>query len=93
MIRITSFARPKENKNTSTSNTGFSNTITSNNNALDTHLIFGNEFNGTQDVEGELNNVTNINASGDINATNGTFTGDVDALNISATNGSIARRL
>lgn len=89
MIRITSFARPKENKNTSTSNTGFSNTITYNNNAFNTHLIFGHEFNGTQDVEGELNNVTDINASGDINATNGTFTGDVDALNISATNGAI----
>ena len=30
----------------------------------ETHLIFGQPFNGTQNVEGDINNAQNINASG-----------------------------
>lgn len=33
---------------------------------LETHTIFGQPYNGTNDVRGDLNDVNNINANGDI---------------------------
>lgn len=90
MINIKSFGKKRNSgdssttsSNTSTSSTGYAttvNTVTE----LETHLIFGNEFNGTQDVEGELNNVTNINATGnincnEINAENATINNNITA--------------
>lgn len=41
---------------------------TSSSGSLATHTIWGQSFNGTQDVSGELTGVTNITASGTINA-------------------------
>lgn len=90
MINIKSFGKKRTSgdsststSNTSTSSTGYAttvNTVTE----LETHLIFGQPFNGTQDVEGELNNVTNINATGDItcndiNAENATINHNITA--------------
>jgi len=90
MINIKSFGKKRNSgdsstssSNSSTSSTGYAttvNTVTE----LDTHLIFGQPFNGTQDVEGELNNVTNINATGnitcnEINAENATINNNITA--------------
>lgn len=49
---------------TNPANAGTTVTATTADQLTNTHYIFGQPFNGTQDVEGELNNVTNINATG-----------------------------
>ena len=66
MINIQSFAKAKDGTSyKATSSSGFSNSknvITS----LDTHNIWGQPFNGTEDVSGNLYNVGSITASGNI---------------------------
>lgn len=102
MINIKSFAK-KTNSNNSNSGGGFATTIINNNTTtnteLDLHTLWGQPFNGTQDVSGDLSNVGNISANGDI-ITNGDISaGDinsnsvttnlVDSNTITADNGTI----
>lgn len=57
---------------------------------LETHLIYGQPFNGTQDVDGDFTTSGTIAADGDIttsgNVIGEKFIGDVDAENIDTTN-------
>lgn len=63
MINIQSFAKAKDSNKTSSSTSGFSKNVTA---SLDTHTLWGQPFNGTQDVSGNLENVGSISASGNI---------------------------
>lgn len=66
MINIQSFAKAKDGTSyKATSSSGFSNSknVTI---SLDTHNIWGQPFNGTEDVSGNLQNVGSITASGNI---------------------------
>lgn len=66
MINIQSFAKAKDGTSyKATSSSGFSNSknVTT---SLDTHNIWGQPFNGTEDVSGNLYNVGGITASGNI---------------------------
>ena len=66
MINIQSFAKAKDGTSyKATSSSGFSNSknVTT---SLDTHNIWGQPFNGTEDVSGNLYNVGSITASGNI---------------------------
>ena len=65
MINIQSFAKAKDGNKASNSKvtSGFSKNITT---SLDTHNIWGQPFNGTQDVSGNLENVGSVTASGNI---------------------------
>ncbi len=66
MINIQSFAKAKEGTSyKTTSSSGFSNSknVTA---SLDTHNIWGQPFNGTEDISGDLQNVGNVTASGNI---------------------------
>ena len=66
MINIQSFAKAKDGTSyKATSSSGFSNSknVTA---SLDTHNIWGQPFNGTEDVSGDLRNVGNVTASGNI---------------------------
>lgn len=66
MINIQSFAKAKDGTSyKATSSSGFSNSknVTA---SLNTHNIWGQPFNGTEDVSGNLQNVGSITASGNI---------------------------
>lgn len=66
MINIQSFAKAKEGTSyNTTASSGFSNSknVTA---SLDTHNIWGQPFNGTEDVSGNLKNVGSITASDNI---------------------------
>ena len=66
MINIQSFAKAKDGTSyKATSSSGFSNSknVTT---SLDTHNIWGQPFNGTEDISGNLQNVGSITASGNI---------------------------
>lgn len=66
MINIQSFAKAKDGTSyKATSSSGFSNSknVTT---SLNTHNIWGQPFNGTEDVSGNLQNVGSITASGNI---------------------------
>lgn len=66
MINIQSFAKAKDGTSyKAISSSGFSNSknVTT---SLDTHSIWGQPFNGTEDVSGNLYNVGSITASGNI---------------------------
>ena len=72
MINITSYSVGKENSSNSntsgsTSAGGYGNSIGNNTGSFgklsETHTIFGQPFNGTQDVRGELTDVTSITAT------------------------------
>lgn len=93
MIKIESFAK-KYKTNESNNSGGFvkSTTIINNNSTttevnkeLDTHTLWGQPFNGTQDVSGDLSNVGNISADGDI-ITNGDITAADSNFNSVTTN-------
>lgn len=68
LIKITSFAKAKQNNGSvggSISTTkGFTTTIKK---ELDTHYLWGQPFNGTQDVNGDMNVNGNIDVEGNIN--------------------------
>ena len=73
MIQIDSFARKKKtstSSSTGSSGTGFANTSPSSSSQwtgeLETHYFWGQPYNGTQDVEGDLTGVGSINATGEI---------------------------
>ena len=64
MINIQSFAKAKDsNSNGKVTSSGFSKNVTT---SLDTHNIWGQPFNGTEDISGNLENVGSITASGNI---------------------------
>lgn len=68
LIRITSFAKQKQNNGSvggSTSTTkGFTTTIKR---ELDTHYLWGQPFNGTQDVNGDMDVNGKMDVEGDVN--------------------------
>lgn len=93
MIKIESFA--KQNKsNVSNSSGGFVKSTTIINNStttevskeLDTHLLWGQPFNGIQDVSGDLVGVGNISANGNISTTGNINGNTVSGATVSATN-------
>jgi len=96
MIQIKSFARKKNNGTSINSGGGFNyGSSTTSNTSLDTHYFWGQPYNGTQDVNGDLtsngkvtaNEISGASISGNsINAAN------VTATNVSATT-SIATTL
>lgn len=98
MIRITSFAKAKENAKGNGSSGGFTTSIKT---ELDTHYLWGQPFNGTQDVDGDMDVNGNINVYGDL-AVGGdvklnsdlTVVGDIQSNSVTtgtidATNGNI----
>lgn len=87
MINIKSFSKKATNNNSSNgSSGGFVTTVNTNTvTELDTHLLWGQPFNGTQDVSGDLSNVGNISANGDIIA-NGDITAADSNFNSVTTN-------
>lgn len=87
MINIKSFSKKATNNNSSNgSSGGFVTTVNTNTvTELDTHLLWGQPFNGTQDVSGDLSNVGNISADGDI-ITNGDITAADSNFNSVTTN-------
>lgn len=54
MIRIKSFARQKKSNSGGSSGGAFTTTIVSSGKELDTHYLWGQAFNGTQDIYGDL---------------------------------------
>lgn len=91
MIKIESYAKAKRGSNGGASSgvgRGFANNIVEK--QLDTHLLWGNEFNGTQDVDGTIttsggiNAVGNILTSGDMAASTATFN-TISSTNINNT--------
>lgn len=67
------FIRKNVNTPSGSSNSGgIQTTTTSTTGSLTTHTIFGQPFNGTQDVRGDLSDVSKITANGDI-STDGKF--------------------
>lgn len=91
MITITSFARVKKNSTSTTiSGGGFANSpVDSVKTELDTHKIFGHDFNGTQDVFGDIDNVDNINMTGNVNGAVNVNSINVNATNVNATDATI----
>lgn len=91
MIKIESYAKAKRGSNGGASSgvgRGFANNIVEK--QLDTHLLWGNEFNGTQDVDGTIttsggiNAVDNITTQGDMAASTATFN-TISSTNINNT--------
>lgn len=80
MIRIISYSKPKENQKGTAIQTGgggFSNiTYTNVNQSLVGHTLWGQFFDGTQDVTGDMTGVGSITATGDVKTD-----GDVHAHN------------
>lgn len=78
MITIKSFSK----KNKTTNSGGGSNTVitaSTDSKVLDTHLLWGNEFNGTQDVNGS------ITSTGNVTAVKGIFSNSVDTPTVNTT--------
>lgn len=91
MIKIESYAKAKRGSNGGASSgvgRGFANNIVEK--QLDTHLLWGNEFNGTQDLDGTIttsggiNAVDNITTQGDMAASTATFN-TISSTNINNT--------
>lgn len=68
-MKINKYNISKETKNSSTIRGDvITNTTTSVNTELETHTIYGQPYNGTQDVGGDMSNITSITTvGGDIN--------------------------
>lgn len=113
MIKIDSFIK-KNGSNSSSSNGGggFANGATTNTTTvqkeLETHKLWGQPFNGTQDVDGDITVNGNVNASGNVTATIGAITNiesesitnlgalttdTVDATTINGVNADISNQL
>ena len=113
MIKIDSFIK-KNGSNSSSSNGGggFANGVTTNTTTvqkeLETHKLWGQNFNGTQDVDGDMTVNGNVNVSGNVTATNGAITNiesesitnvgtittdTVDATTINGVNANISNQL
>lgn len=87
MIKIDSFIKKNGSNSSSSSNGGggFANGATTNTTTvqkeLETHKIWGQPFNGTQDVDGDITVNGNVNASGNVTATIGAIT-NIESENI-----------
>lgn len=113
MIKIDSFIK-KNGSNSSSSNGGggFANGATTNTTTvqkeLETHKLWGQPFNGTQDVDGDMTVNGNVSISGNVTATNGAIsniesenitnlgaltTDTVDATTINVVNADISNQL
>ena len=113
MIKIDSFIK-KNGSNSSSSNGGggFANGVTTNTTTvqkeLETHKLWGQPFNGTQDVDGDMTVNGNVKVSGNVTATKGAITNiesesitnvgtittdTVDATTINGVNANISNQL
>lgn len=83
MIKVTSFAKAKENSKGSNTSTGYANSsnVTVNKTGVDGVNIWGQWHDHTADVEGDMSNVGNINATGNI-----ITTADIQGRNLTTKN-------
>lgn len=91
LIKITSFAKAKQNGgsgsgSTNTATKGFTTTIKKN---LDMHYLWGQPFDGTQDVNGNMDVEGDINVTGNIHAENEISSNTIQTGTIGAQNGNI----
>ena len=112
MIKIDSFIVNKGSNSSSTNGGGFANGATTNTTTvqkeLETHKLWGQNFNGTQDVDGDMTVNGNVAISGNVTATKGAITNiesesitnvgtittdTVDATNIKGANANISNQL
>lgn len=100
MIKIESYAKAKKSSG-SGANSGVGRGFANNNTVekeLDTHLLWGQPFNGTQDVDGDIstsggiNAIGNILTSGDMAASTATFN-TISSTNINNTDTIITSTL
>lgn len=93
MIKIEAFAKNKKNNNIAETNRGFSNIIINSNNKLKPLYIWGQYFDGTSDIDGDINIPSKLTAkngnidilsANTLSATNATFD------NINSNSGNIA---
>ena len=113
MIKIDSFIKKNAPNPSSNVGGGFANGDTSTNTTtvqkeLETHKLWGQPFNGTQDVDGDMTVNGNVTINGDVTATNGAITNiesesitntgtittdTINATNIKGTNANISNQL
>lgn len=112
MIKIDSFIKKNGSNSSSTNGGGFANGATTNTTTvqkeLETHRLWGQNFNGTQDVDGDMTVNGNVNVSGNVTATTGAITNvesesitnigtittdTVDATTIKGVNANISNQL
>lgn len=91
LIKITSFAKAKNNGygggGSSSTTKGFTTSIKRD---LETHTLWGQPFNGTQDVDGDMEINGSINVSGNINVEHDIFSSSIETGTIDADNANIA---
>lgn len=107
MIKIDSFIKKNGSNSSSNGGGGFANTTTVQK-ELETHKLWGQNFNGTQDVDGDMTVNGNVAISGNVTATKGAITNiesesitnvgtittdTVDATNIKGANANISNQL
>ena len=112
MIKIDSFIKKNGSNSSSTNGGGFANGATTNTTTvqkeLETHKLWGQNFNGTQDVDGDITVNGNVAISGNVKATKGAITNiesesitnagtittdTVDATTIKGANANISNQL
>lgn len=112
MIKIDSFIKKNGSNSSSTNGGGFANGATTNTTTvqkeLETHKLWGQNFNGTQDVDGDMTVNGNVKVSGNVTATTGAITNiesesitnvgtittdTVDATTIKGANANISNQL
>lgn len=112
MIKIDSFIKKNGSNSSSTNGGGFANGATTNTTTvqkeLETHKLWGQNFNGTQDVDGDMTVNGNVSISGNVKATTGAITNiesksitnvgtittdTVDATTIKGANANISNQL
>lgn len=112
MIKIDSFIKKNGSNSSSTNGGGFANGATTNTTTvqkeLETHKLWGQNFNGTQDVDGDMAVNGNVSISGNVKATTGAITNiesesitnvgtittdTVDATTIKGANANISNQL
>ena len=111
MIKIDSFIKRNSPNPSSTNGGGFANAETNTTTVqkeLETHKLWGQPFNGTQDVDGDMTVNGNVSINGNVTATNGAITniesesitntgtittGTVDATTINGVNANISNQL
>ena len=91
LIKITSFAKAKNNGygggGSSSTTKGFTTSIKRD---LETHTLWGQPFNGTQDVDGDMEINGSINVSGNINVEHDIFSSSIQTGTIDADDANIA---
>lgn len=112
MIKIDSFIKKNGSNSSSSNGGGFANGATTNTTTvqkeLETHKLWGQNFNGTQDVDGDMTVNGNVSISGKVTATTGAITNiesesitnvgtlttdTVDATTIKGVNANISNQL